>query len=233
VSLRSDNFQDDSFNEIDSLYNVEPFEEGESSPYIGRIEDRVLQAMSEEKIPSISYAPVFLKPFEKPLTAEQRVKNTVEIAESQETLPFSFPEVIHREDTEIETEYVSGRMLSDYIIEKPEEQVHSVVSEIGENLKQLHDKGWALRDLHPYNIKVDESFEDSEIYIVDAEYATPRADILDRFYDHASFSDGIHNLETNKNTEEILECFQDSYELSQLYQQAVKNTTQLKNILIG
>lgn len=209
-------FQNQTFNEIEDTYDLEIFEEGESSPYVGKTQDRVLQSMSNKKIPSLSYAPLFLKPFEEPLNAEKRVENTLKITEAQETLPYSFPELIHHKNRELETEYIPGQTLPEYIQNKPKEQVYELIEEIGRKNRQLHEENWAIRDLNPANIKVDETLNEPEIYVIDAEYATNPCDSLDKFYDHTSFADGIKSLEND--TEEILQRYREGYELSERYQ---------------
>ncbi|MFB6216782.1 MAG: hypothetical protein ABEJ72_07420, partial [Candidatus Aenigmatarchaeota archaeon] len=188
--------------------SLEHFEDGEMAETTARLDNRVIKVLSDRKgrehiIPNI------LDPFEPMFSKENKAQRIADITEAQEDFSFSFPEVIHRNKEYMELEYVEGVEMSDYLQDARMDVLEDLSYRMGEQMSELHEEGWALRDFNLDNIIVEDS-EEENFYIVDAELSKSDPKTVDKIWDVASF---LYNAEpgTQERYNRLSRNFCDSY----------------------
>lgn len=222
---------EDTFQDI-SLYlddqEIEPFEDGESALFTGHTGQRVVKLLSDYG--GVHNIPNILDPSEPGFTAQSKVNRIEKITASQDEFEFCLPEVIHQGEDYMEVEYVDGTPLNDYL-QNPEADREELAYRVGEGLRELHERGWSIRDFKPENLIVDEVLGEEEIYLIDAEFSKSDCNTTDRVWDIGSF---LYNIEaeTQGIYNSICESFAKGYDLHPRAEKAIQSLIGLQGIIL-
>ncbi len=137
---------------------------------------------------------------------KERVENEVKARKVLSSLGFKVPKIYWHNERSICMEYLEGENLSQFYKNKKIELVKKISKEIGRQLRQIHDSGFALIDCRTENLYVNKN---NEIYYIDLEFFT-KASPFRKKCDIVTYDATVLNLEP-KRCKAIIEAFHDGY----------------------